>query len=125
MGDDVKPQGFALLAVVLFFTTVAVLSLIQAPVRLAKSPDELRAVRVAFDYLQRQPRYRYATGRVPGVSNKWGSWVVTFPPACSVTGAAGPRVSVTPAFKVTEKVRVSDGICVDDTPWWQRPETRR
>src|SRR5579871_6262988 len=121
MGDDVKPQGFALLAVVLFFTTVAVLSLIRPPVRLAKSPDELRAVRVAFDYLHRQPRYRYATGRVPGVVNNWGSWVVTFPPECSLTGEAGPRVAVTPAFKVTEEVRVSDGICVDGTPWWQRP----
>ncbi len=122
---DVKPQGFVLLALCLFTMVAAVLSLIEPPVRLAKSPEELRAARAAAHYLASQPAYRYASDRAPGVFEKWGSWVVTFPPTCSLTGNAGPKVVLTQAtFRVT-KVSVSDGVCVDETPWWQRPDRER
>jgi hypothetical protein len=124
----IKPQGFALLAICVAFITAAILGLIgiESPVRLVKSQDEIRAAQVAAAFVAQHPSHRYAAKQVPGVFDKWGNWVVTFAPACSYSGKAGPMVEVSKAtFQVTA-ISASDAACGDDgTAWWERPESDR
>jgi hypothetical protein len=119
MEKMLKPGGFALLVVVVFGAViVAGFGSSAGPVHVANTSYELGAVKAATAHIAENAKYRHALGRTPGIEDRWFSYVVSFPPACSLSGRSGPIVTVAKgSYRVVHAV-MEHAVCMDDSPGW-------
>ncbi len=131
-GQIAKPQGFAPLALSLFLVAALGLSMMEPRAHRARSAAEVKAVAVARNYVSnsavvgsKSAYFGDADARVASVVERMGVWVISFPPECSLTGAAGPRITVSKStFSVTD-ASAAHAVCSGKTPWWERPNDNR
>jgi hypothetical protein len=111
-----KPNGFWFLVGIVGFVTAATIPMADGAVKLPKTSEEQRAVAAAKSFIADNPTYRYALKRTPGIQEGWTSYSVSFPPACSMTGSAGPIVAVAKGTYAVSNVVLEDAICAG--PGW-------
>jgi hypothetical protein len=116
--DMLKPRGFWFLVVAVGLFAAAALAMRQRPVRLPANADELSAIAAARRYIGQRPDYRFARERTAGIKEGWVSYEVTFPPACSLTGDAGPIITVGKGSYGVLAATATHSICVPGDEGW-------